>query len=145
MKWSTTTYWDIRIDRLGLWLKEDFHYLKNNETYVNLFHPELISHFKSKSLIEVLTLVSLDLTIQTKGECTEVILNCLRNQNDNTNQLNMSIRPDSLQTLIKAASLFGDDLSRELYAPFFLLLTCAIEQHSAPNQSPRSRWSKQQS
>jgi hypothetical protein len=115
MKWSTSSHYAIEMENIGLWLKEDFHYLKNSETFLDFCHPDLPAHFKSKCIIEVLRIQTLDFTVHTKDNYTEMIVNCTKPLSDPaSNPLVLTARPDSFETLIKVFTYLGPDLSREL-------------------------------
>lgn len=117
MEWSSKTDYFLEANDSRLWLKEDFHYLKNSEIWLDLNHPNLSSHFKMKSLIEVLALQHFIVTIQNNKETQELDINfhfLQPNMDPGSNPLVLTVRPDSYETLSKIASAFPVDLTKEL-------------------------------
>lgn len=40
----------FNVKNIKLWLKEDFHYLKNSEIWLDMCHPDIASHLKVRDI-----------------------------------------------------------------------------------------------
>eukprot|EP01114_Cavostelium_apophysatum_P008174 TRINITY_DN2049_c0_g1_i1.p1 TRINITY_DN2049_c0_g1~~TRINITY_DN2049_c0_g1_i1.p1 ORF type:complete len:1600 (+),score=467.39 TRINITY_DN2049_c0_g1_i1:193-4992(+) len=119
-----TNFFTISGKELKLWLKEDFHYLKNSEIWLDLCHPSLASHLLSKCLVPVVHIDSFGIDRESKGDFSEVNVHFQDdqpaqplNEDEQPSNVRITVRADSYETLLRVVSSMSQDFTKETTAP----------------------------